>query len=372
MPNKLLDNNQQTILLASSNNRPYQRIIPTLKYSYNIETIEHGHVAYNFLIKNNNIKAAIMDTELQGLSGFQVAKRSTEYRAENNLPHIPIMLVGKSEKDRSAIDRLEEYSDALSFIPFNDGVFLTNFWRICDNASERSWKNLNYAQSSVLKITKRNIEKIFTVEDGKGCQMELVKECSNAVVDAAESNELGGVLLALRNHHGYSFVHNLKVSALMTIFGSHIGLKRNDLHMLAQGGLLHDIGKSQTPIGLLDKPGPLSEDEWVEMKKHVIYSGDIMEDDGNVPPEILNIAMRHHEKMDGTGYPNGLKGAQLDDLSLIAQIADVYSALTDKRSYKPALGKDKTIEIMTSMSGNHLETGFLNKFIEILQDGKFH
>ncbi len=372
MSNNLLNNTQQTILLACSDTRPYSRIIKTLKYSYNLENIEHGHKAYNSLIKSNNIKAAIIDTDLQGLSGFQVVKRTNEYREENNLHHIPIMLVCKSKKDRNAIDRLKEYSDCLSFIPFDDGVFLTNFWKLCDNDTERDWENLNYAQSSILKITKRNIEKIFAIESGNHCQMGLVTECSNAVVDAARSNELDGVLLALRNHHSYSFVHNLKVSALMTIFGSHIGLKRNDLHMLAQGGLLHDIGKSQIPLGLLDKPGPLNETEWEEMKRHVIYSGNIMGNDSNVPSEILNIAMRHHEKMDGTGYPNGLKGTQLDDLSLIAQIADVYSALTDKRSYKPSLPKEKVIGIMKSMRSHHLEAGFLDKFLEILQDGKFH
>ena len=160
--------------------------------------------------------------------------------------------------------------------------------------------------------------------------------------------------------------------SLMTIFGTQLHLKRGDLETLAKGGHLHEIGKSMTPPGVLDKPGPLTDEEWVVMKMHVTHSGDIMRTDESVPQEILNVAERHHEKVDGTGYPYGLKGAQLDDLSLIAAITDVYSALTDKRSYKPAMGQEKVIEIMKSMRGPHLEEGFLDKFLEMLQDGAFH
>ena len=362
-----------TILLVSADERPYINILPTLGYSYQVEKIDQGHAALDFLKKSTNIKAAIIDSDLPGLTGFQVAKRCYEHRTEDdNLAHIPIMLVGQSVKDIDAIDRLKEFSDAVAFTPFSDGEFLSSLWELCDKASEQNWEKLNYAQSSVLKVTRRNLEKIFDISSGGGCKLELVKECSNAVVDAAESNDLDGVLKELRNHHSYSFVHNLKVSSLMTIFGNQLGMQRVDLQTLAQGGLLHDIGKSMTPAGLLDKPGPLTDDEWTEMKMHVTHSGDMMRADGNIPQEIINVAERHHEKIDGTGYPYGLKGAQLDDLSLIAAIADVYSALTDKRSYKPAMEKEKVIEIMTSMRGAHLEEGFVNKFIEMLQEGAFH
>ena len=129
------------------------------------------------------------------------------------------------------------------------------------------------------------------------------------------------------------------------------------------------MGKTVTAVHLLDKPTLLDDEEWELMREHVNHSGRILRASGSVPQEVINIAERHHEKMDGTGYPNGLKGAQLDDPSLVAMMMDIYSALTDKRSYKEAFSKEKTMEIMGSMAGHHIEPGFFRKFREMVLDG---
>ena len=197
----------------------------------------------------------------------------------------------------------------------------------------------------------------------------LSQECSKALVGAARSHDLNGVLTMLRNHHSYSFCHALKVSALMTLFGEQVGLKDGDLELLAQGGLVHDVGKAVTAVHLLDKPGVLDDDEWEVMREHVTHSGRILRASGEVPKEVIHIAERHHEKMDGTGYPYGLKGGQMDDPSLIAMMMDIYSALSDKRSYKKAFPKEKSMEIMSSMAGHHIEPGFFEKFREMVLDG---
>ena len=165
-------------------------------------------------------------------------------------------------------------------------------------------------------------------------------------------------------------MHSLKVASLLTIFGVHTGFPEDDLHVMAQGGLLHDVGKSLTPVDLLDKPSRLSEAEWRIMRQHVDMSMELLGNAENVPEEIVKIAGQHHEKMDGSGYPDGLKGSQIDDLGLITAISDVYSALVDKRAYKDPMDPEEAIKVMEAMCGPHLEPGFLNCFVGMIREGK--
>lgn len=113
------------------------------------------------------------------------------------------------------------------------------------------------------------------------------------------------------------------------------------------GSLLHDLGKVATPVGILEKAGKLTEEEMDIMRQHVVVTGEILGD--YLDASIKNIAVRHHEKLDGSGYPLGLSGDQLTVSERIVAVSDILSALVRKRSYKEAFNKDKTISILKEM-----------------------
>lgn len=259
--------------------------------------------------------------------------------------------------------------DAVMPAPFSIGGFVETISLFREASSEKAWATLNPNQQKLLRVTKSLFGKHFSRGNpDEKLSKEIMQESGQAIAAATQSGEIWDILEVLKSHDSYTFVHALKVSSFMTLFGVMLGLKDTDLQLLSQAGLFHDIGKRDTPIDILNFPGKLDEKSWKIMQEHPSISEQILADSFDVPKEIIHVAGRHHEKIDGTGYPRGLKGAEVDDLSAICAIADVYSGLTDKRSYKPPFSTEKTMEIMSSMSGGHLEPHFLDRFIAMIMD----
>ncbi len=159
----------------------------------------------------------------------------------------------------------------------------------------------------------------------------------------------------------------MRVATLLSLFGAAIGIKGEEHMTLTAGGLLHDVGKMVIPHEVLNKAGKLDEAEFVVMKSHVTHTLDYLEKTQTLPSGVIIIAGQHHEKLDGTGYPFGLKGAELNQLGRMASIIDVFSALTDRRVYKPPMEPEKAFSIMGNMQG-HLDQTLLLVFKEMLLD----
>ncbi|MBL4895066.1 MAG: HD domain-containing protein, partial [Emcibacter sp.] len=132
--------------------------------------------------------------------------------------------------------------------------------------------------------------------------------------------------------------------------GMLLGVKKSDLQLLTVGGMMHDIGKSMTPLNILDKPERLTPDEWAVMMDHAKNSGEILTKNG-WDEDTIDIARHHHERLDGDGYPDSLKGKEVSDLARMTAIADMFSGLIDKRSYKPSMSAEKAISIMLAAEG---------------------
>lgn len=140
------------------------------------------------------------------------------------------------------------------------------------------------------------------------------------------------------------------VSASVTL-AKLMNLDKQQLDEIYTGAYIHDLGKVAIPLEILEKPGRLDYDEMEVMKTHIILTGNIIS--GHVSDNVYKIAMRHHEKMDGNGYPYGIKEEDMSVAEKIVAVADIFSALTGKRSYKDSLPKEKVISIMQQMADNH-------------------
>jgi HD-GYP domain-containing protein (c-di-GMP phosphodiesterase class II) len=161
----------------------------------------------------------------------------------------------------------------------------------------------------------------------------------------------------------------MRVATLLSLFGFTIGLSSDEQSVLASGGLLHDVGKMSIPHEVLNKPGRLTPEEFTVMKSHVTASVAYLSGCPDLPQGIHVIAGQHHEKLDGSGYPLGLFGSQLNHLARMASIVDVFSALTDRRAYKPSMEAEVALKMMVEQMGSHhLDMGLLMLFREMLLD----
>jgi putative two-component system response regulator len=139
--------------------------------------------------------------------------------------------------------------------------------------------------------------------------------------------------------------HCDRLAHIGVVFGKHLGLVQEDIEALRRGGVLHDIGKLGIPDNILLKKGKLDAEEWQIMRQHTVI-GAALVSPLRTMQRTADIARCHHEKWNGTGYPDGLKGEEIPLIARVFQIVDIFDALSSERPYKPAFSRDKVIEIM--------------------------
>ncbi|HEX2166844.1 MAG TPA: HD domain-containing phosphohydrolase [Longimicrobiales bacterium] len=163
----------------------------------------------------------------------------------------------------------------------------------------------------------------------------------------------------------YTAGHCSRVADLACRLAENCGFTGRELTWFRMGGFLHDVGKTAVPLEILNKPGKLTEDEWVAMKNHTVAGADIVAK-LNFPWEILPIVRSHHERWNGTGYPDGLAGEDIPFTARILCVADVYDALTTARSYRPAMSREEALQIMERDAGIGLDPDLFARFLTIL------
>jgi len=159
--------------------------------------------------------------------------------------------------------------------------------------------------------------------------------------------------------------HTHRVDNLATRLAQALGLNDNDLVHIHRGAILHDIGKMGVPDSIVLKPGPLTEEEWVIMRKHPQYAYDMLSPIAYLRP-ALDIPHYHHEKWDGTGYPRGLKGENIPLAARLFAVVDVWDALTSDRPYRKAWSEIKALEYIRQQAGLHFDPEIVKTFLERL------
>lgn len=170
-------------------------------------------------------------------------------------------------------------------------------------------------------------------------------------------------ILRLKSKDEYTYVHSVAVSALMINMGREIGgFDAGTLRNMGVAGLLHDIGKMAMPEAVLGKPGDLTNEEFSIMKTHPERGHALLRRSREVPDMALDVCLHHHERVNGTGYPQRLKGNQITLFSRVGAICDVYDALTSNRPYKTAWEANRALKTMFSWRG-HFDNDLLTAFI---------
>jgi putative nucleotidyltransferase with HDIG domain len=164
----------------------------------------------------------------------------------------------------------------------------------------------------------------------------LLSDCKKLLSNSRNTLHLFDVLHCMREHDDETYTHSISVALICHTFGTWLGLSSEDNDILTLCGLLHDIGKLEIPDNIIKKPDKLNDDEYTLMKKHTLKGYQILKDQ-DIDERIKHAALLHHERCDGTGYPNGFTNRNINDFTKIVSIADVYDAMTSKRVYRGPL-----------------------------------
>ncbi|WP_457103770.1 HD-GYP domain-containing protein [Methylobacterium sp. P5_C11] len=189
------------------------------------------------------------------------------------------------------------------------------------------------------------------------------------VLAAVSEVGIGAWLAEVWRHEIGVYQHTLGVAGHAATFGAQIGLGRTDLTRLVRSSLLHDIGKSRIPVEILNKPGPLNPEELRLMQRHPDIGADLLRAQGDFEEAVVDVVRHHHERLDGKGYPDRLAGPAISDLVRIVTICDVFSALTERRTYRQPASPAEALAIMVDSTG-HLDLDLLRAFAPSMLGGE--
>lgn len=221
------------------------------------------------------------------------------------------------------------------------------------------------AESAVKQLS-LGVEEIFQhARDGAAVDVVRVKRSVEPMIDSISRNPDACIWLArLKQQDQYTYQHSLGASIWAVALGRQLGLPRSDLRSLAIGGLLFDVGKLRIAPELLHTERPLTAEEFAEMREHVRYGIEMIGETGLMNTDVLDMIAHHHERHNGSGYPQGLKGDAIPVFARIAAIVDCYDAITSHRSYASATSPSAAIKMLHEAKDTDFQAELVEEFIQ--------
>ncbi|SCZ81623.1 HD-GYP domain-containing protein [Pseudobutyrivibrio xylanivorans] len=242
----------------------------------------------------------------------------------------------------------EEYEEEVDdeFLPEEDAslVFEETFKQFVAESLHTLYSNLEDTDSLISGVSEIGHKVCEIIDDAKELSINLSK---------------------LKVCDEYTYKHSVDVGTMAAIVAKTLGESKEFIRDIAVAGLLHDIGKERIPTEIINKPAKLTSEEFMTMKKHPVHGYHILMDSKNITEEMRKGILNHHENIDGSGYPRGLKGDEIGKMAQIISIVDVYDALVTERSYKAAKTPAQAIEIMFTMS-NKFNMEYFKAFLSVV------
>ena len=207
------------------------------------------------------------------------------------------------------------------------------------------------------------LESVFgRLPEGNAISVDQVEPVISSVSKSMDDHPAVFISVTrLKSKDEVTFLHSLSVSALMILFSRHLGLNEELVQMLGTAGLLHDVGKLEIPLEVLNKEGRLNEDEIQLIRDHPEKGHAILSCQEGMPEIVLDVCLNHHERIDGKGYPRKLSHGQISLHARLAAICDVYDAITSVRPYKAAWSAKEALAWMLANEG-HFDRRLVRKF----------
>jgi putative two-component system response regulator len=336
---------KQKILIVDDSEMITQMLGEMLNDSYTIVTSNNGHKALDIVSEDPPPDIILLDVKMPGMSGYDVC---VQLKALEKTRSIPVIFITGLNGEDNEYRGLE--LGALDYIskPFNLSLVKARI--------------RNHLE---LKRHRDNLEELVQIRTK---ELELTQEVameSMGTLAEFRDPETGGHIKRTQHFMKALAVH-LKDHDKFKYM-----LQDSTINLLYKSAPLHDIGKVAISDSILLKPGKLTDEEFEEMKKHTVYGRDVIHaaakrlGDNSFLHIAEEIAYTHHEKWDGKGYPQGLKGEEIPVSGRIMAIADVYDALISKRVYKPPMPHQKAVSIICDEQGIHFDPDIVKAFMDL-------
>jgi HD-GYP domain-containing protein (c-di-GMP phosphodiesterase class II) len=221
--------------------------------------------------------------------------------------------------------------------------------------------------AKIIQSSRREIASMFKdLRMGKVIEPDAVMPLVDEISASVERNTHALIsLVRLKTADDYTYMHSIAVCALMTTLAKELKLPAEETRQAGLAGLMHDLGKASIPIQILNKPGSLTDNEFDIIRQHPKIGYDLLIKANILDPVTLDVCLHHHEKIDGTGYPEKLSSDGISIFAKMGAICDVYDAVTSTRAYKPGWEPGIALKRMASWKG-HFDPVILNAFVKSL------
>lgn len=338
------------ILLADDDALVRDAVVKILElFGYKITAVPGGREALEIL--SDEYDAIILDINMPGMNGFETIQAINQ--RELDIPVLFLTGAGTMEYAVKAISL-----GAYDFIskPIDDiDLFEVKIKRAIEKRmfliKEKSYK--------------QDLEKEVKLKTKELAEKNILLEQYSHHLEVSTVNTIITLNTALEEKDQYTAGHTRRVTEYSQMIGRTMDLSQAEINVVTRACQLHDIGKLVIDVSCIQKPGPLTDEEWVLVKKHPEVGENIIR-----PLSFLSregsIVRHHHERLDGKGYPDGICGDEIDLLTKIVTVADCYDAMTSKRAYKVNLAKDEAIEEMRKHSNTQFDPKVVETFVDIL------
>jgi putative two-component system response regulator len=311
-------NNRPLILAVDDEASNLQLLRQILQDHYRLLFAKDGARALE-LARQENPDLVLLDVMMPGMSGYEVC---ASLKANPETAAIPVIFV----------TALTDTADELEGFEAGAVDYITK-----------------PVSPPIVRARVRTHLSLVRMEELRATRLEIVQRLGLAA--EYKDNETG--------------LHVIRMSHFSRILGIAAGLNEVEADDLLHAAPMHDVGKIGIPDRILQKPGPLDPDEWKVMQSHVTIGAEIIgEHESGMLALASQIALTHHEKYDGSGYPNGLRGEEIPLAGRIVAIADVFDALTSKRPYKKAWTEPEALDFLREQKGRHFDPALVDLFIE--------
>lgn len=265
------------------------------------------------------------------------------------------------------ITRLKFYS-ITDFSIYHDSKLTDTDTEYIDNTfyseikNSVSFKHFHKAYHTTINNLKEPIDNLVEVNKEVSPE-QLLAEINDILRQCNTNIELFNMLHCMREFDDTTYIHSLNVALICNILGKWLHLSPEDLEVVTLSGLLHDIGKLMIPNKIITKPGKLTREEFTLIKTHTVRGYDLLKNK-NLDYRIKNATLMHHERCDGSGYPNGFVNHEIDSFSKMVAIADVYDAMTCARVYRGPLCPFEVISLFETEGYAKYDTKYILTFLE--------
>ncbi|GMM91008.1 HD-GYP domain-containing protein [Vibrio fortis] len=307
-----------------------------LKDTYQVKVAINGHIGIKIAKTVPQPDLILLDIMMPDIDGFEVCR---QLKLQPNTAHIPIIFV------TAKIDPEDEVKGL-------------------------SLGAVDYLTKPITpQIALQRVKTHIALYDQQRALFSQVKEKTREInLGKLETlNILGRAAEFKDNETG---MHVMRMSHYCEVLAKALGMTDEDAETLRDAAPMHDIGKIGIPDSVLLKPGKLDADEWITMQKHVEYGVEILgrQSDSKLMQMAIQVAQYHHEKWDGTGYPNQISGEEIPLVGRIAAVADVFDALTAERPYKRAWSVDEALNLFKEQKGKHFDPRVVELLFENLPE----